>query len=250
MALEVVKNLYAVEPHRWGDSLLKPQRWCNRNWSHITTSLDPNSHPLYQIVVKIIHVVLLILPTIASYSLGLISILIKSITANNEKSDLIPEQLKTTLDVLLGGSCSVDKLPTYIDKISNEHPICQDAMTASIMKGTTDQNIPFIVIKMRCLSSQEEIIEKLGKPSRRFDFSKPIEHVLFLHQYRNDLPLMWDQFHDNSEYVYPNFFSGNFTVPEDGTVAESQQQYFSNMQEIIQKGIGEDINGIRWNIIP
>jgi hypothetical protein len=170
-------------------------------------------------------------------------------------TDLIPPSLKTTLDTLFGGSGSVDKLPIFVGKDYVLPTV--DTMTAPIMKHAatvkgTSQKKPLIAIKMRCLSSKDELIQK-SKLSQRdieyFDFSKPIERVLILFQYRDDFPLLWHQSEDHSNHVCPVFFTWNFTFAEDGKIANFQSKKFPRLQQVIKEGGGEDFNGIRWEII-
>ena len=196
--------------------------------------------PLFMLIAKVV------LRSISHFHL--------SLQTKNE-TDLIPSQVKSTLDTLFGGKGSVDKHPTFVGKDGALPTI--DTMTAPIMQGTatvkkTGQIKPLIAIKMRCLSSKDELIQKSNLSQRdieHFDFSKPIERLLILFQYREDLPLMWYQFDDHSNHVCPVFFTWNFTFAENGKISNSQSKNFPRLQQVIKEGSGEDLNGIRWEII-
>jgi hypothetical protein len=169
-------------------------------------------------------------------------------------SDMIPKQVKATLDNLLGGPGAVDRLPLYqVDPAKLE-----DTMTDPIMRGTafnpeTNRSNPFIAIKMRCLSSLKEVKEKRPYDSKYI--SEPVESVVALRPLFIEKPLMWVQDEPYSG-IFPQFFKGigilgegNFTYSKDGQLTDGHTQAFGLLQRLIKEGSGEDSNGLRWEII-
>ena len=81
--IDTMRNLYQ-EDSRAGDCLLGPQRWCNRQWDRILFSaLDAHLNQILDVAKRIIGLVLLILPTVISYAIGLVAITIKACSAYN-----------------------------------------------------------------------------------------------------------------------------------------------------------------------
>lgn len=161
--------------------------------------------------------------------------------------DLIPEQVKATLDNLLGSPGSVDRLPVYQE---DPNKLDIDKMTHPIMKGigidpVSKKRNGFIAIKMRCLSSLEEVKQKFHFNSEYV--SDPIEDVVVLRQGFIEHPLGWKQ--DQCFRISPNFFNRHFTYSENGQLAEDQTKAFELLQHLIKEGSGEDSNGLRWEII-
>lgn len=72
-----ITRLYEPD-NRTGDSLLQPQRYCNRQWRRITSPFPQNAQPFFEVVKRIQKAVVLILPTLASYLLGVVAIGIKA----------------------------------------------------------------------------------------------------------------------------------------------------------------------------
>jgi hypothetical protein len=160
-------------------------------------------------------------------------------------TDLIPLQVKVTLDNLFGGPGSVDRLPVFEGDL-NELGV--GSMKAPIMKGKSN---PFIVIKMRCLSSLEEV--KRIYPFFSKKISMPIENIVILGPSYTDTPLMWEQWEEHG--IAPEFFKrsvfhiGNFTYEENGKLTEGQTIAFELLKRVIKEGRGKDIDGLEWEII-
>ena len=70
-------NLYKSDA-RYGDSLLQPQRWCHRQWSHLSTSLDPTGYRCFEVAKRVGFFVVLLLTTLPSYFLTIPGVLFKA----------------------------------------------------------------------------------------------------------------------------------------------------------------------------
>jgi hypothetical protein len=167
---------------------------------------------------------------------------------------LIPDQVKATLDKLFGGPGSVDCLPVYQ---GDPNKLDIDTMMDPIMKGIdidpkSQKSNGFIAIKMRCLSSLEEVKQKFSYISK--DVSEPMEDIVVLRQNFIEEPLAWVQ--DKGGRISAEFFkaigpigTGNFTFSENGELTDGQTEAFGLLQHLIKEGSGEDSNGLRWEII-
>lgn len=160
--------------------------------------------------------------------------------------DLIPEQVKAILDNLLGSPGSVDRLPVYQ---GDPNKLDIDKLTHPIMKGigidpVSKKRNGFIAIKMRCLSTLEEVKQKFHFNSEYV--SEPIEDVVVLRQGFIENPLGWKQ--DQCSRISAKFFNRHFTYIEDGQLAKDQTEAFGLLQHLIKEGSGEDSNGLRWEI--
>lgn len=170
---------------------------------------------------------------------------------HSSPANLIPSQVKATLDDLFGGPGSVDHLPVYEGNCNLD----VDTMANSSMVGSAGPkqrpSNPYIATKMRCLSTAEEIKQKLPFITKYVDGS--IERVLILRPGFIQTPLAWEQ--DEGYGVHPQFFKGsllyqgNFTYPNDGQLNASHVQGFELLKRLLKEGKGEDINGLRWEII-
>lgn len=160
--------------------------------------------------------------------------------------DLIPKQVKATLDMLFGGPGSVDRLPVYL---GDPNKLDIGTMTHPIMKGIAIDPVSknrngFIAIKMRCLSSLEEVKQKFYISKY---VSEPFEDVVVLKQGFIESPLGWKQ--DQSFRISAKFFDRHFTYSNDGQLATDQTKAFELLQHLIENGSGEDIYDLRWEII-
>jgi hypothetical protein len=165
---------------------------------------------------------------------------------------LIPLEIQEALDPLFRGKGSVARLPRIV--LRDIVPTVE-TMTQSMMQGVTvntkdGQVKPWIAIKMRIVSSAQEMEEIASKMGWRdgIDFSEPIQRTLVLYPNRQNDPLAWWQHQDNRDCP-PIFFEGDFTDFKNGKVYPSQSENFKRLQQVIEEGRGEDINGIRWEII-
>ncbi|MGD0665126.1 MAG: hypothetical protein ABSA17_05285 [Rhabdochlamydiaceae bacterium] len=174
----------------------------------------------------------------------------KAEAASKSIMKLIPPQVEKTLDNLFGGEESVKELPTFQEALVDLWPSIAD-MRAPIMKGIVKSKKgapkPFIALRMRCQTSREDLLKKLGVLEYLVP-SSTIEEVFILFQYRTDIPLMWDQQRGGTPIVYPAFFDGSFTYSEDGGVTSYQTHSFQKAKEMIQARSGVDIKGIHWEI--
>lgn len=164
----------------------------------------------------------------------------------------IPPEIKTTLDSLFEGSpYSIDNLPVYpiiLDKEKHGVPKRKN-MTAPIMKGTSDDGRPFIIMKVDCNLRDEDIEEHvLEEEQDYYKAHRQLKDVLILFQYKTTDPLMWDQF-DRNRSLDPSFFTRNFTDAKDGTgPTNSQQDNFKLVHTLLKTGESPDTNGLIWRI--
>jgi hypothetical protein len=63
---QAILNLYKPDT-RYGDSLLQPQRWCHRQWSHLSAPLAPTGYRCFEVAKRVGLFVVLLLATIPSY---------------------------------------------------------------------------------------------------------------------------------------------------------------------------------------
>jgi len=89
MIVNSISSLYSAD-NRTGDGLLKPQRWCHHQWSQVCEPFNTDRNQFIDIVERVIKAVLLILPTLASYAVGLVGVVIKGCSAAPQAE---PEQI-------------------------------------------------------------------------------------------------------------------------------------------------------------
>lgn len=164
----------------------------------------------------------------------------------------VPEEVKPTLNRLFeGSSYSLNTLPVYptvLNELNHPNPV-REEMAAPVMKGMFDDGRAFIVIKLDCTLSDENIensgIEEEYKNLRRGQ--RQLKDILMLFQYRVTDPLMWDQLGRSSGR--PSFFTWNFTYAEDGTgPTKSQEGNFKLVQTLLKTGESPDTHGLIWRI--
>ncbi|MFC2049247.1 hypothetical protein ACFLR2_01055 [Chlamydiota bacterium] len=170
----------------------------------------------------------------------------------------INDTVKITLNSFLGRSGPVDKLPIYPGVPELDAPLWA-AMTAPIMRGLLSENRPFIAVKLRRLSDRDEVIrerEIVETEQRYYDFTKT-EQVVVLYQSHPDGPLYWggdgkycwQQQKEKGYEVQPIFFTWNFTAPQNGEATDGSKTGSDLLRQLIEKGAGEDIHGVRWEIV-
>jgi hypothetical protein len=129
-----------------------------------------------------------------------------------------------------------------------EHPI----MKGVAERSNTGEKFPYIAIKVRSLRNRAELVEQWEMSPEILpclgDVSKPIESVIVLYQYIQDKPLMWDEL-GIADLCRPQFFTGNFTFPEDGGISRSQQKHIPPFRDLVVEGVGADCKGVRWQVI-
>ena len=132
----------------------------------------------------------------------------------------IPEAIKPTLNLLFG---NVDKLPIC----SHEAVGDSKKLTHPIMKGAFGSAIPFIVVKVRCLSDVNAIaiLELFGTTKK------------WCQVYREGT---------KSPQFFP--FQAKFT-DENGELVREQAQNFGRLQEFIKTGYYTDDDGCEWQIV-
>jgi hypothetical protein len=160
---------------------------------------------------------------------------------------LIDPQVKEVLDDLLEGSGSVDQLP-----IHKENSV--EGMTAPIMKGYSvnafNQRLhPQILIKLRCLSTEEQINAKYLIPP-----TLTPQVTIILTQAFINKPRTWIQESEGTPYPafltnYPTISTTPFTDVENGKITEEYKKGFELLKKLIREGSGEDTRGLRWEIV-
>jgi hypothetical protein len=190
--------------------------------------------------------------------------------------DWIPKEVKQTLDEYFFGKGGVNKIKFYNKPMDPRKGFLK---SCPIFKGIwkKSQNVPFIAIRVRCISKKEEIkkVSKYEKYCFRKveeengekvlyclpeDFSednKGVEKIIFSEFTTGQnfilFPNMehgiftWHQSYFSA--LHPYFFSNNFTHPDDGKLTESGNKGMSLLKKLIETGRSEDLNGISWEVI-
>ncbi len=167
-----------------------------------------------------------------------------------EKANLnwgLPSGIKKTLDKLFEGSPyqSVDALPFYPATLDGED-VQREKMEAPVMKGTI-AGYRFIVIK---------VDTEVPEAWRDVVIDCKAKETLLLYQLYKDGPnkegidgaFVWEGGLGDL-YLKPEFFTGNFTYPHDGSgPIHSQKDNFERVQNLIKNGVGEDLRGWTWKI--
>jgi len=167
----------------------------------------------------------------------------------------IPLGIEETLNPLFESVGGLKELPCF-SKLLTRAPTAEE-MSAPIMKGWFHDergkhpDKPFIALKLYCVTSKEEIIQKLSLKEnlRDIDFSRSA--VLVLCPSTPNLPLMWLQLSESSAVLHPHFFYKNaaFTYSNDGRLSTVQDENFYSLKQVIERGAGKDIRGICWEIV-
>ena len=83
--VDSIRNLYQPNT-QYADDLIEPQRWCNRQWTTLTTSEDTDCGNVVKVIQLIASFIPLVLATVASYFIGIIGITLK--VCESKLSDL------------------------------------------------------------------------------------------------------------------------------------------------------------------
>lgn len=170
----------------------------------------------------------------------------KKVIKKTEINVDIPLEVKETLNSLLGSSYSIDDLPVYSRILDQSHQRPQRAlMTASVMKGKTVKNNPFILIKVDCKLTSENY-KDLGERYRKQLKSFELENIIVLYAQEARIPLAWSQ--AENEAMSPKFFTGEFTDRTGKGPTRSQEENFERVRVLFEKGSSVDRENREWRI--
>jgi hypothetical protein len=110
---------------------------------------------------------------------------------------------------------------------------------------------PYLAVKAYCQLT-DDIIEKLSPELKEKYKNKSTIESLFIVgskyrvSYKENMKEFWGTFQTKELDVIPHFFVGDFTFDED--LNPSDKKGFETVQELFQKGLATDLNGITWRI--
>lgn len=161
-------------------------------------------------------------------------------------------KIRAHLDNLFTGTpYSSQSLPTYPHVLNEQdNEIQHNLMDGPVVKGITSDKRVFIAIKVnRHLTDQD--IQQLKLPvsaKKELRDAAELEQLIVIGQYLDGI-FMWDQFNRGERsFLCPNFFTGNFTDPDNGDLLPGQTRNFQLLKTLLQKGSGPDVNGVVWKV--
>lgn len=167
----------------------------------------------------------------------------------------IPHKNNTqkVIDELFGVSNVFERLPEI--NINGEDLFKQpQAMTSAVMKGLLADGRPFIAIRLKHEAEPMTEEKPIDMQQELFRYTHPqffeFEKVYMIYQRDLSNPNIWYGFDDPEHcHLVPYFFGGSITDFEDGHVRGFEQEYYSLLQSLIQKGAGKDPSEHEWKVV-
>ncbi len=183
------------------------------------------------------------------------------------KDVTIPPEVKKTLDNLFEHSpYKIDDLPLYsiFNDTQTIMSISRKDMTAPIMKGMTkvmkgltEDLSPFIVIKVDCNLSDENINKCSSSDKEYYKTHRILKDILILSQFHKtagscadceDGKNVWYQLERGGEMT-PSFFKLNFTFRGNGSGPTNEEKSnFELVKTLLKTGQSTDTKGLIWKI--
>jgi hypothetical protein len=167
---------------------------------------------------------------------------------------MITAGVRKVLDKAFKGRYDLLRLPIYPDVTMGIDLPERTRMTHSVMKGKSSNGLPFIVIKVDCYPTDENL-KNLHPSMLEYYKTHPLrESMITLYQTGSGpdqysqglLDNRWAQ--GETSVDEPLFFKSPFTNMSDGSLNPTFTDQFKSLQTLLETGEATDIKGWTWRI--